>query len=355
MVAPDAVRRDGLDVLHVVESYGAGTATAVRQYVESTPDVRHSLVRRLRNDRDHADDGELALFHEVREMRPGLLPAVRDVRRAVRELAPDVVHAHSSKAGVFVRVTPRTGARVVYTPHCFASERQDLGRVARAAVLLVERALARRTDAFAACSPRELEIARRIGPRAEHVLVPNIAPDDLPVVDGPEIDGPRRDVVTLGRIAAQRDPDFLVGLASVLGRDVAVTWVGDGDQDAAERLRLAGAEVTGWLPRSRALEVLARARVYVHTALWDAAPMSVVEAHALGVPVVVRRTAATAGMPDAWVVGTVEEMAARVRRLLASDSTAAENRVAWDAFFAGHTRQEQGKQLHAAWTGVVAP
>ena len=34
-------------VLHVVESYGAGTVSAMVQYVRATPELEHHLVRRF--------------------------------------------------------------------------------------------------------------------------------------------------------------------------------------------------------------------------------------------------------------------------------------------------------------------
>lgn len=348
MVGLGDVVAEAPHILHVVESYGAGTATAVRQYVESTPHLRHSLLRRLRHDRDHADDGELALFHEVRDLPSGTFGSILAVRHTARRLGADVVHAHSSKAGVFVRLGAPASVRVVYTPHCFASEREDLAGAARRAVLGVERLLARRTDAFAACSPRELEISRSLRERALHVLVVNIAPS-LGAPDGGA--GPRTagEVVTIGRVTTQRDPDFFAELARVLQGESTLTWVGDGDLDGVAHLRAAGVEVTGWLPRSGGLARLASAEVYVHTARWDGAPMSLVEAQALGLCIVVRRCPATAGLPEEWLVDDPTAMAARVRDLLRSETTRTQNRRAWADHFADHTRERQARQLHEAW------
>src|SRR5690349_4228868 len=114
-------------VLHVVESYGAGTVSAMVQYVRATPELEHHLVRRLRDDDDHADDGELAAFASVHEMAAGLAPAIRSVRGAVKAVRPDVVHGHSSFGGAFARLAGGRRPLVVHTPHCYATERQDLG------------------------------------------------------------------------------------------------------------------------------------------------------------------------------------------------------------------------------------
>ena len=270
-------------VLHVVESYGAGTASAVLQYVRATPDLEHHLVRRLRHDSDHADDGELAEFASVTEMAAGTPAAVRSVRAAVAAVRPDVVHGHSSFGGAFARTAVRRGRRaplLVHTPHCYATERQDLGRLTRAAYAAAERLLALNTDVVAGCSPRETDLARRVAPRARHVFVPNVtdvnvppdapATSDLPVVTG------------MGRLTEQRDPLAFVELVRVLrqlgGRPVTARWIGDGRPELAAELEASGVEVTGWLPRSTALTLLGESAAYVHTARWDGAPMTMIEA-----------------------------------------------------------------------------
>jgi glycosyltransferase involved in cell wall biosynthesis len=49
------------------------------------------------------------------------LPALLRLRALIRAVGPDLVHAHSSKAGALVRVLARCGlrARVFYTPHAY--------------------------------------------------------------------------------------------------------------------------------------------------------------------------------------------------------------------------------------------
>ncbi len=81
------------------------------------------------------------------------LAAIAGVRRLVSQLAPDVVHAHSSFPGVYARAALLHGPRLVYTPHCFAFERRDVGWVARSTYRAVERALRGRADLLAAAGP----------------------------------------------------------------------------------------------------------------------------------------------------------------------------------------------------------
>lgn len=348
MAAESAASRT-LRVLHVVESYGAGTATALDQYVRATPELEHHLIRRYRPDDDHADDGEQRRFASVSDLAPGLLPAVRSVRRRVRELGPDVVHGHSSFGGAFARLgTPRGGALRVYTPHCFATERRDISGVARVGYATAERVLGRRTDVVAGCSAREVQLARRFAPKARHLFVPNVSgvaartsePHNSPPV-----------LVTAGRVTAQRDPDLLLAVLAELRRlgvDVRARWVGGGDPASIARLEAAGVEVTGWVPRSDGLAQVAAADVYVHTAAWDGTPMTLVEAVSLGVPTVARRTPAVTE-PAAYTPADAAGLADAVRALLADHGAMRRNREAWSRHFADHTTAAQRAALLTAY------
>lgn len=278
-------------VLHVIESLGGGVTSAVRDYLTSTPQVRHTVIARSRPLDDTGEDFE-GLAETVIWAPAGLLSAIRLVSRTFDELRPDVVHAHSSFAGAWTRLARVPTRRIVYTPHCFAFERQDLGGAARALFRAAEATLARRTAVVAGVSPREVELARSLRRGQTTAYIPNIArvPEELPRPARSAT--PPLTVATAGRVGAQKDPVFFASVArqlAVLEPRPVVRWLGGGGQEAEAQLAEAGVEVTGWVPRSEVLEGLAGADVYLHTAGWEGAPITVLEAAALGLPLVARR------------------------------------------------------------------
>jgi len=338
-------------VLHVIESYGAGTASAAAQYVRATPELTHHLVRRLRDDDDFAEDGESELFASVAEIAPGVGRAIRSIRRRVLDLQPDVVHAHSSFGGAFARLAvSRRGRQIVYTPHCFSMERTDLRPAVLRAYGLAERLLALNTDAFAGCSEREVELARALAPRRRHVWVPNLS--EIGAADVGHHPAPVFDLVAAGRLTAQRDPEWFRAVVTRV-RDqrgpVSAAWVGGGDPDQVERLRRDAITVTGWLPRSTALATVTAATVYVHTALWDGAPMTVMEAQRLGRPIAARFSPALATAPAPYVASGAAQLAAVVIAALESPEAARTNADAWASHFAGHTLERQRAALLEAY------
>jgi len=341
-------------VLHVVECYGGGVASALDQYVRATPGLEHHLLRRLRD--DFAEDGQSLAFASVTELPRSPVAARRAVRDRVRALRPDVVHAHSSFAGLYVRTALRRGTpRIVYTAHGFGFERRDVTPAHRAAFRLAERLLGLNTDHLAPCSERELELARSVAPRRPHTLLVNAVDAPAPGVrsDGvPAAPGDVPTVVGMGRLGPSKGPEFFAAvvteLRSLMG-EVQATWIGDGPDEHVEPLAAAGVRLTGWVPRSEGFRVLAGATAYVNTSAWESGPMALLEAQAHGVPSLARRLPTFARCPGDYLADTPVDLAERVAKVLASADEQDRNRAAWCDCFAGHTPAGQRAALHEAY------
>ncbi|WP_369389287.1 glycosyltransferase family 4 protein [Streptomyces sp. CG1] len=361
---PGRAAKDGgrPTVLHVAEAWGGGVQTAVRDYVRSVPEVRHLLLMSERADCQVADTD--ALFDGVWRMPPGHVARVREVGRLFRELRPDVVHAHSSLAGGYVRLAPAVPTdRIVYTPHCYAMERGDLARYAAAAVQTVERVLSRRTGTVAGVSPREVELARSLRKRQRAIHVPNLVPCQetataLPSKPGtePEVRTgdtglPPRTVAAVGRLCPQKDPAFFAEAAAE-GRRLMPSsnwfWLGGGESVHRERLEQAGVTVTGWLDHLSLQRLLAQANVYAHTALWEGAPMTLLEAVGLGRPVVARRIPALESLGLTGLVDTPLDLAAAAVAVL-THGPGEKTGARLDQLFAEHTPERQRMMLRYAY------
>ncbi|PPL15763.1 glycosyltransferase [Microterricola pindariensis] len=333
-------------VLHVVESFGAGTANAVLQYVRSTPSVTHHLLRHVREG-EYVDQGDLGVFASVRSLSPNLRDARRDIRKAVETVNPSVVHGHSSFGGAFVRLSIRSSSRqrIVYTPHSFSFEREDLGAARKLILKLVERALAWNTDTIAACSPREMTLAQSMRSDSA-VYVPNISATGT--AHRPAAKMGAQVVAGAGRLSPQRDPDYFIEVVRRLRRvneEAKFIWVGGGDQTLVDRLHANGISVTGWLSHEEALDTLSNADLYIHTAAWDGFPLTILEAHRLGTPILARHTSALEHAPSNLVFSTVHEITAAAAELLADSSVADEVTRGWEALLAENTVEVQSERL----------
>lgn len=290
-----------LRVLHVVESFGGGVAGAVQSYAEITPELEHHILFRERAEAPLANDAWTQNFASVQRLPDNHRQSVARTRAVIDRVRPDVVHAHSSYAGLYIRMAKiRRGGRpirYVYTPHAWAFLRGDKSPLQRAAFAAAESAMGRFTDVLAACGENEAGLARRIGiPRRRIIVVPNTVPSSQPETAErnlpPEPAGEGPLVVGSGRLTQAKGPEFFVSAIEAVratGESVRAQWIGGGDPEQENMLRRRGIDVTGWTSPAENRALIGRADLYLHSALWDGFPLTILEACASGVPVVMRK------------------------------------------------------------------
>lgn len=218
--------------------------------------------------------------------------AYRRLTRLFAEHKPDVVHAHSSKAGVLARLAARSAGvpKIFYSPHGYGFLQKDRGALSRGLYRLIERNVSGIGE-IVAVSPSEGELARGLSRKPVHVVCDPYLGEEAPAPK------PHEGLVvgSCGRLTAARNPDAWINLAQRLTdsrNGLRCVWVGGGELEADVRRHLenmnlgAKVEVTGWLEPEQARERLRGLDVFVHYSAWDALPNAVLEAMACGLPVV---------------------------------------------------------------------
>ena len=309
-----------------------------------------------------------ARFPMRRQVSPSDLSAARDLLRHVAARAPDVVHGHGSKGGVYGRLIGtwlgrRHPVARVYSPHggsLHFSATSLEGRV----YFAVERMLGRITDAIIHVSAYEAETYRRkVGiPRCDAVVIRNgLRPDEfLPATPNPDA----RDLLFLGMIrnlkgidvflqalARLRDTHGRVVTAHVIGQTTEMeSWV-----ELARACGL-GEQVAFHLPVPTR-EAFAMTRALVVPSRAESMPYVVLEAIAAGLPIVATRVG---GVPEIFgpyadelvAPGDPAALAVAIDRMLADPAKAARDataRRAWlEPRFHIDVMQEQVDQLYQA-------
>jgi glycosyltransferase involved in cell wall biosynthesis len=324
-------------ILHVAESFATGVAGVVIPLSEHLLDSGHSVAiaygvrpETPADVRSHLRK-EVELFplpwvdRTVREQ----LSAARALRQLVREWDPDVVHLHSSFAGLVGSFTVR-GRPLVYSPHGYSFTRSSDSWLRRRAYRAAERYVSRRVAVVAAVSESEAAQARdAIGARNVDVV-----PNGIPALDPcakPQV--PEREqvrVVGMGRTNDQRQPDATGRILRGL-KDVAeVEWIGGGlpGDNGTEILESHGVPVTGWLGHPEADERLAQATAYLHWSAWDGRALSVLEAMAHDVVVVASDIPANREVLGEEQVCASEQEAAELLRAVVTDAGVRERLLA---------------------------
>jgi glycosyltransferase involved in cell wall biosynthesis len=239
-----------------------------------------------------------ATWHDwsaTRQPGPSVLGEARALARVVADVAPDVVHLHSSKAGLAGRLAIRGRRPTIFQPHAWSF--LPLSGGLRAGAVGWERLAARWADAIVCCSQAEQVLGAAHGVRAREWQVVKNAVDTDRYLPGDShaararlgwpADVPL--VVCAGRVAvAQKGQDRLLAAwplveAAVPGARLAV--VGDGpDRAALERDAPASVSFVGH--QDDVVAWLQAADVVVQPSRYEGLSLVVLEALAVGRPVV---------------------------------------------------------------------
>jgi glycosyltransferase involved in cell wall biosynthesis len=267
-------------------------------------------------------DADVRLLPWLRHPIDPLSDATAVFRLASMLSGVDLLHTHSSKAGIVGRLAARaTGVpAVVHTVHGWSfNETQPRGT--RRAFIEIERAAARFTDRIVCVSEsdRRLGIALGIGDASQYRLVRSgIDPSAYRTGPGTrermrEALGFSPDHVVVGGIAnfkPQKGPlDFIEAArrAHEASRHLRFFFAGDGElRGEVERaVTSAGLDgvvrLLGW--RSDVAELLSASDLFLLTSLFEGLPRVVLQAMAAGLPVVATDTGGTAEVVRDGITG----------------------------------------------------
>lgn len=294
-------------ILHVTECHAGGVSRAIATAVKLLPDAQHHLLFRGEESPENVDS-----YESVNRL-PAFMPAaVASVRKSVKQIQPDVIHAHSSWAGVFTRITS-LGVPVVYQPHCYKFDDPQQSWFLRSAYKHAERVLAPRAAVTVVLSPHEERLARSLALGAQTQMLANIAQSSPDENSGDAGFEPGRDVIMIGRLSKQKDPWFYERVAEYVRErrpEIRFRWIGDGPKQVRLELERSGIEVTGWIRGGELAHELAKPAVYLHSARYEGFPISLLDAAAFLHPVIARAIPALEGLdiPSADSEHRISEM-----------------------------------------------
>ncbi|HME04510.1 MAG TPA: glycosyltransferase [Solirubrobacteraceae bacterium] len=226
------------------------------------------------------------------------LAALAGFARILRDVRPDIVHAHSSKAGAVARLVrlshPRTP--VIYTPHGYAFAGYFSRPAERLAYRGIERSLAPLASCVVCVCDAEARLARSVGPSGRvRVIYNGIEPAGEGPVDARIAELSRRGPV-IGALTLLRPGKGIETLIDAMPRVLAghpstqLAILGQGPDLGALRGRARLHGVTDAVhflgPSAAPLEALRGMDVFVHPSWAEAFPYVILEAMSLGRPIV---------------------------------------------------------------------
>ncbi|WP_029231739.1 glycosyltransferase [Butyrivibrio sp. VCB2006] len=210
----------------------------------------------------------------------GDFKAIREIKGIVKEEKPDIIHIHSTKAGIIARIgLMGCDALKYYTPHGFCFLRKDQSGYKRFILRTMERILAGLCDGIIACGKYEYEEAKKIISKA--YLVENGLDTEFVdnAIENVNQSGHEYTIYTAGRIGPQKNPKLFNEIAEKLP-NYKFVWIGDGDERT--QLTSRNIEITGLLPRKEAIKRAVNYDCYLSTSLWEGLPIALMESMYMG-------------------------------------------------------------------------
>lgn len=228
--------------------------------------------------------------------------------RTIAQLRPDIVHAHSSKAGALARLARLRHPRlpVLYTPHGYAFAGYFSRQAERSAYRVAEMALAPLTSCVLCVCDAEARLARSVAlARRVRVVHNGIQPLERTQPD-PSLAALKQHGPVIGALTLLRPGKGLQTLIeaapTVLARHPSARFavVGEGPDLSTLRAQAAELGVSEAIhfpgPSSDPAAVLGAMDVFVHPSWAESFPYVILEAMSLSLPIVASEVG---GIPEA--------------------------------------------------------
>lgn len=251
-------------ILYIVEAMGGGVFTYI-------VDLANELVNSY----------DMYIAYAVRKQTPQNYKDYFDkrihlieVKKIAAKIKPDVIHIHSSKAGVIGRVAFNGKIPMFYTPHGYSFLMENYKPMKRRMFELIESMCAKRNCTTISCSVGEHQETLKLTKRATYVNNGINMEKLQEIIDKTEKVEHSFTVYTLGRICYQKNPTLFNEIAESLP-DVKFVWIGDGELRG--ELTSKNIEITGWADRSTAIRYAVNADVFLLPSRWEGLPISLLE------------------------------------------------------------------------------
>ena len=294
----------GLKVLHVAETVRGGIATYLNELHPHQSasfgrgNVSYVVPSDHRDDLVNIEDDAVTTFPREGRNAMGLFAMLSATMRAVRQQRPDIIHLHSSFAGLVVRpvlwLTYRR-SRIVYCPHGWAFGRET-GRLSRAVTEFTELVLSKLTHRIVCISESEQVDAVKVGIAAKRLaLVHNGISKQRPARDTGT--APWRSekikVLFIGRLDRQKGYDLLIEAARALGDRLDVRLIGASVVSKFRSNDLpANVSLLGWMDRNQIEAELEQADMVAIPSRWEAFGLVAIEAMRAAKPIIAFRIGA---------------------------------------------------------------
>lgn len=284
--------KDKKKILHIVEAMGGGVFTYLVELANEMSDefdITIAFGMRKETPQNYSDYfnkniGMIRVENFTRNLNPIKdFKAYLELKKIIKELNPDIIHMHSSKAGAIGRLLFHSKERkMFYTPHGYSFLRNDVFTLQRMIYKFAEKLCGKKDCLTVACGESEWEQSKMVTKHSTFISnginIRKMQKDLENVNMCGGIDTANKKgftVYTVGRINHQKWTELFNEIAEKLPH-IHFVWIGDGDM--RDKLTQPNITVTGWLENSEAMKLAMNYDVFLLASRYEGLPISLLEA-----------------------------------------------------------------------------
>ena len=277
-------------ILHIVESFGSGVYSFLVDLINETSKEFEIIVAYgVRNETPEnfiKDFDSNVKFIKIEDFTRSInlkkdIKALNEIKKVISNEKPDIIHLHSSKAGVLGRfIASGKKYKMLYNPHGFSFLKQDDSRFKKICYRTIEKMMTiiNPKCIIVGCSQGEYEEAKKLSKNSiciNNGINTKELEEKTKKLQKHETDFKNLKICTIGRIGYQKNPKLFNEIAESLPNN-KFTWIGDGE--LKNELTSPNIKITGWKNKEEVLEELNKNDIFILTSLWEGLPIALLEA-----------------------------------------------------------------------------
>lgn len=313
-------------IMHIAEAFGGGIVTFLANLANQQAEHYNVIIvhgirpETHKNYKNFFDPRVRLIKADSFKQKISLgaeMKAMNELHGLIKQFKPDVIHMHSSQAGVLGKIASiGYSCKKVYSPHGFSFLREDVSEWKRKVFMSIEKIFALFDCTMVASSASEYEVAKKLTKKT--ILIQNgICSDSLKPFEHIRPQNAIPTVGMVGRAMYQKNPAMFNEIATRMPH-LHFEWIGDGT--LRDQLKAPNIHIVGWGPREEALEYLANCDIYIMTSLWEGMPLSLLEAMYLGKPCVVTNVVGNRDVVsndhNGYVCDTIDQFVEKIQYLV---------------------------------------
>jgi glycosyltransferase involved in cell wall biosynthesis len=292
-------------IMHVTDAFNGGVFEVILELTKLYPNHEYTILYRSHDWDPKSNEGKFDSSNiKMIKWEKSLFSKYIQLLKLIITEKPDLIHLHSTLAGLVGRLMPGASGFSIYSPHAFAFQKLDIPKMARSCIFVLEKNLQKRTKANVAFWPIEMSLFKELNGKAETIFAPvmiekyrqNARGDLKGAIQ--KLEFSTLHMISIGRLAPQKDPGFFLEVVNELKNVIPVfpIWYGDGTQFPETELLKSGIQKRGWMEQDEIFRELQGKRVVaVLTSRWESGPITLFEVLNAGIPVVCRSIDAITG------------------------------------------------------------